>query len=139
MIEITLHLVVVLEGLSQSFTVSPRDAVDNSTSIFETSAQHLNQILLSVLHFLLFTNFVNQIGPIERALEIDDSIFDSKPLCHVIFNFLSCGSCQTQNWHLWKSLFQNVQVEVVFAEILPPVRHTVHLVNDKAINSPLRI
>ena len=139
MIEITLHLVVVLEGLSQSFTVFPRNAVDNSASIFETRTQHLYQILLSILHFLLFTNFIDQVGPIERTLEIDNSIFDSKPFCHIIFNFLSCSSSQAKNWHFWESLFQNVQVEVVFAEILPPMRNTVHFVDHKAVNSPLRI
>ena len=67
-IELTLNSMVALELLGQEFTVFLREAVNYPTFALESAFEHLSDVTVYIS--FLFPNFVEKIGPIETALEV---------------------------------------------------------------------
>ena len=76
-----------------------------------------------------------QVWSVEAALEVYDLFGDSKALGNVVFDFLSCSGCQPEDRHDRVALLQDVQVKIILAKILTPVRNAVHFINYKSIYS----
>ena len=90
--------------------------------------------MLYVFDLLLVLDLIDQIWSIKAALEVDHFICDSKTLRYVILHLLSGRSCQSKDRNNRETLLQDVQVQIIFTEVLSPMRYAMYFIDDEAVN-----
>jgi len=133
-VKIALDLVVASQVLSQAFAILPRNAIDDARFARETRLEHYLYIMLDVLDLFLVSDFIEQIGSVKATLEVDDFIGNPKSFSYVILNFL-CGCGRQSKYRTSReSFFKDIQVQIIFAEVLTPVRNAMNLIDHKPVD-----
>ena len=131
---VALDQVVDFEYLRQFLALLPRQTVYDARLVVEPVLQLEHQVLVHVLELLLVPDLVHQVGPVETGLEERVALLDAQSLHDVLLHLDRGRRGQTQQGHARVPLLQEVQVQVVLAEVLAPVTHAVHLVDHEAVD-----
>src|SRR5688500_11973289 len=104
-----------------------REAIDDTGVAVMLSTDKIKQ-LCPAIHFV--HNLIANIGTVETGNEYAGAVeaepFNDFLACHVIRR---CG--QGDAWHVGKALMQNRKLDVLRAEVVPPLRHAMRLINSE--------
>ena len=112
------------------FCFASRQTVDNAGVPAMLFAQKIQQLLARIT---FLGNTVLNIGPVKTGDKLM-RIMQRQSLKNFRTGGFIRGCCQGDSGHLRKTLLQQRQGQIVGAEIMPPLRHTMRLVNGKQGN-----
>jgi hypothetical protein len=94
----------------------------------------MDEVVINILELLLVTDLVDQVRPIETRLEESIVSVNLQALHYVILDFDGSCGCEAEKGDPRVLVLQEIEVQVVFSEVLAPIRHAVHLIDDEAVN-----
>mmetsp|Transcript_21936 Transcript_21936/g.52133 ORF Transcript_21936/g.52133 Transcript_21936/m.52133 type:complete len:326 (-) Transcript_21936:90-1067(-) len=127
---------LLLELLGEVVAAELREAVDDPRLlllVLDEGDDVLDRLLL-----LLLPHLVMQVCPIE-ALDEHVARRNLEDVADVGAHFGRRGRCERHDRHVGKNILDAAEAFVVRAEVVPPLAHTVRLVNDDALEASVEL